>query len=177
MSTLFNRASGSVARHHRTIANVGVLSSALLVGAWALPSGAQTQGAPAKQANEVVVANDDTRPVPVRAQGTVATAPAGALVQFEKLVRISPESPAVVLEDAGFDVPDGKRLVVEQVTGAITLHPEGTLQIRVGSVAQLHYLPFQHDPNADGRSTFFERATASHEMTFFVATPDRARTR
>lgn len=172
MSALFCRAPGPAARKAITI--VTVLSGALLVGAWALPSGAEPQMGPAKQSNEVIVANDATRPVPVTPQGTtqvagaVTTTQAGELLQFEKLVRVSPDSPGVFLADAGFDVPEGKRLVVEHVTGAITLHPEGSLQIRVGSASQLHYLPFQHDPNSDGRSTFAERASTSQAMTFFV---------
>lgn len=59
------------------------------------------------------------------------------------------------------------RLVIEHVTAAAILHPDGRMQLRVGSSRTMHYLHFQLDPNTDA-DTFANRATASEPMTIVV---------
>lgn len=176
MSSTSRRGPRTVAAKARTV--LGVFGAAfLLVPIWLLPSEAQPAPA-AGQNREVIVANDATRPIPTQALGTtqvagnvqvagsVVAAPAGELVQFEKLVLINPTTPGIQLVDA-FEVPAGKRLVVEHVTAAALLHPEGAMQVRVGKPGAMHYLSFRMDPNSEA-NTFFRRATASEAMTFFV---------
>ena len=151
-----------------------VALTAIVVGG-SVAGAAPSAGA---KAEEVIVANDATRPVPVQAQGTTwvagtveakvtgTVAPAGQLVQFERFIALAPDGPPVQLIDA-FEVPDRKRLVIEHVTGGIALHPEGRAQVRVGQSNGLHFLPFQLDPNAES-DTFVNRATMSEATTFVV---------
>lgn len=162
----------------KALAMLGVFGAGfLLVPIWLTPSAAQP--APAGAPNrEVIIGNDAARPIPTQAVGTtqvagtvqvagsVVAAPAGEFVQFEKPVLINPTTPGIQLVDA-FEVPPGKRLVVEHVTAAALLHPEGAMQVRVGRPGAMHYLSFRMDPNSEA-NTFFHRATASEAMTFFV---------
>ena len=92
---------------------------------------------------------------------TVFTARAGVPVQFEARVFYPAATPAIHVATA-YEVPDGKRLVVEHVSGSIILASQERMRVRV----QSHFLPFQLDPHAASGSP--QRATASEPMTFVV---------
>jgi hypothetical protein len=92
---------------------------------------------------------------------TVYTARAGMPVQFEARVFYPPTTPVIHVATA-YEVPDGKRLVVEHVSGSLMLASQERMRVRV----QGHFLPFQLDPHAASGSP--QRATASEQMTFVV---------
>lgn len=86
---------------------------------------------------------------------------AGQPVVFEARIFYPPTTPAIHVVPA-YEVPDGKRLVVEHVSGSVILGSQTRLRIRVHG----HFLPFQLDPHASVSS--IQRATASEPMTFVV---------
>jgi hypothetical protein len=92
---------------------------------------------------------------------TVYTARAGVPVQFEARV-FYPAATAPIYVATAYEVPDGKRLVVEHVSGSLILASQERMRVRV----QGHFLPFQLDPHAASGSP--QRATASEPMTFVV---------
>lgn len=160
----------STSIRYAAVAAAAVLA---IVSGTAIPSADQVP-----KTTPVVVANDASSPVPtqligpVQVIGGVSFAPAGELVQFEKLVVMAPDSPALQVVD-GYDVPDGKRLIVDHVTSALLLGKDARMQIRVGVPGAMHFLQYQIDANSDA-STVFDRVTANQAMTFFVddAGPD-----
>jgi hypothetical protein len=91
----------------------------------------------------------------------VLTARGGVPVQFEARVFYPATTPVIHVVTA-YEVPDGKRLVVEHVSGSIILASQERMRVRV----QGHFLPFQLDPHAASGSP--QRATASEPMTFVV---------
>ena len=91
----------------------------------------------------------------------VHTVRAGQPVQFEARVFYPPTTPAIHVVTA-YEVPDGKRLVVEHVSGSVILGAQTRVRVRLHG----HFLPFQLDPHAAGQT--IQRATASEDMTFVV---------
>jgi hypothetical protein len=85
----------------------------------------------------------------------------GQPVQFEARIFYPPTTPAIHVVTA-YEVPDGKRLVVEHVSGSVILGAQTRLRVRLNG----HFLPFQLDPHAAGQTV--QRATASEDMTFVV---------
>ena len=92
---------------------------------------------------------------------TADTARTGQPVQFEARIFYPPTTPAIHVVTA-YEVPDGKRLVVEHVSGSVILGAQTRVRLRVNG----HFLQFLLDPHAAGQTV--QRATASEDMTFVV---------
>jgi hypothetical protein len=96
-----------------------------------------------------------------RGVDTVNTAGAGVPVQFLARVFYPPTTGPIHVATA-YEVPDGKRLVVQYASGSLILAGQERMRVRV----QGHLLPFQLDPHAASGSP--QRATASVPMTLVV---------
>lgn len=77
----------------------------------------------AAQLQNVFVTNTPDKPVPTAAQGVTqvsgtvsVAAPAEEVVQFRRAVTVQPSETSTGIERPLYDVPDGKRLIVDLVT-------------------------------------------------------------
>jgi hypothetical protein len=136
---------------------VGAIAGGQFAGA------APTAAAP----QDVRVVNTTSEAVPVKTQGLtrvtglVQVLPAGEPVQSDARIFYPPDTEPIYSQPI-YEVPDGKRLVVEHVTGALILGPQTRMQVRING----HFLPFQLAPHAELAT--IQRATASEPIHFVV---------
>jgi len=171
--SLLQRAPKSLAA--KAVSILAVLGAGfVLVTSLAVPSSAAPPDSGTKVPIEAIVANDATRAVPTQAQGTtqvagtVRTAPAGELVQFQRGIILQPGTIAPT-RFPFYDVPDGKRLVVEQITGHLVMANGAEMYVRVGpAVGPLHVLAFPGGLDANSETRAIQRSSTTQQMTFFV---------